>query len=530
MARTGLLLTTGLLVLACGRDRPTDAISSPGPDGTPPARISSLLVESTRHGVVTLKWLAPGDDEMEGQAALYDVRCAADSLTDASWEDATVLPSGSPRRGGLYERLSTLGLGDGVWFFGIKAADEVPNWSALSNVVRATVADDYAPARVKDLRVTGVTATTVDLAWTAPGEDSTYGRAARYELRFLPRSMNASEWEAARIAPGPPAPDSAGTAQVFTVSGLHPDSLYYFAVKTADEIPNWSGISNVVPGMILWRLTTSSEPSFGARLPSWSPDGGRIAFAADWDPQPDQRKTQIYVSPSEGGRGVRYTSFEEQANAVRWSPDGTRLSMIGYRFEPTQTFVELWVMDALPGASHTVIADPGSMRFLNTPPAWSPDGRWIAYTVWFWESHRGEVRIVPSAGGVSRLVAEGLPFNGVDWSRDGTQLVYSAGTGGSLSALWIAPAAGGEPVRLTDGQARDIHPAWSPDGARIAFASNREGGSDIWVVPASGGIPRRVTLDGAEKYGPSWSPDGKLIAFTAADTSGITDVWIASVK
>src|SRR5689334_1670395 len=62
-----------------------------------------------------------------------------------------------------------------------------------------------------------------------------------------------------------------------------------------------------------------------------------------------------------------------------------------------------------------------------------------------------------------------------------------------LGDLWIANENGSGVTRLTDNQARDVFPRWSPDGSSIAFSSNREGNYDVYVIPASGGKPRQLT-------------------------------------
>jgi Tol biopolymer transport system component len=68
-------------------------------------------------------------------------------------------------------------------------------------------------------------------------------------------------------------------------------------------------------------------------------------------------------------------------------------------------------------------------------------------------------------------------------------------------------------------------PRWSPDGQRIAFASQaEEGKSDIWTIDADGGSPRRLTLDPGNENTPSWSRDGRWIYFVS-DRSGADEIW-----
>ena len=89
----------------------------------------------------------------------------------------------------------------------------------------------------------------ITLTWTAPGDDGNTGRAAAYEIRYsdLPISGQdtTSWWNAATSVGSVPAPQSAGARESFTVNGLQTGGVYYFAIRTMDEVPNTSGYSNV---------------------------------------------------------------------------------------------------------------------------------------------------------------------------------------------------------------------------------------------------------------------------------------------
>jgi TolB protein len=78
---------------------------------------------------------------------------------------------------------------------------------------------------------------------------------------------------------------------------------------------------------------------------------------------------------------------------------------------------------------------------------------------------------------------------------------------------------------LTTDPANDLRPAWSPDGALIAFHSMRSGNNDIWVMDADGGNQRQLTRDPGDDRRPAWSPDGAWIAFDS-DRSGNRDIWV----
>ena len=159
-----ILLCVGFaLILLVGCDN--EGTKPNGNDTTPPGKVTSLAVTSPPGRLVTLTWMAPGDDGTEGQASAYRIRYATVPLTDQKWDSATAVSSApTPKPAGQAERVDVDGLADGTWYFALKTGDEAGNWSSLSNVVSAEVADAVAPGRVTDLRLAGVTENRVTLA------------------------------------------------------------------------------------------------------------------------------------------------------------------------------------------------------------------------------------------------------------------------------------------------------------------------------------------------------------------------------
>jgi Tol biopolymer transport system component len=131
-----------------------------------------------------------------------------------------------------------------------------------------------------------------------------------------------------------------------------------------------------------------------------------------------------------------------------------------------------------------------------------------------------------NASAAAREVARGAGafdlLEGVAWTSAG-QLVYAGVESGNLD-LWRLDPETGARTRLTSDPAEDFHPAVSPDGRTVVFASTRSGTSAIWATPIDEERPRRLSA-GGDRW-PSWSPDGRWVAFQRgfADTA-IEAVW-----
>jgi chitodextrinase len=136
-----------------------------------------------------------------------------------------------------------------TYYFAMKTADEVPNWSGISNVITKTTAaapDIIRPAALNNVQVTGSTETSLALRWTATGDDSLTGTATSYDVRYSTSPITAANWASATQATGEPAPVAAGGTQNFTVTGLTRQTTYYVAIKVIDDGGNASALSNPV--------------------------------------------------------------------------------------------------------------------------------------------------------------------------------------------------------------------------------------------------------------------------------------------
>lgn len=94
----------------------------------------------------------------------------------------------------------------------------------------------------------------VTLTWTAPGDDSLVGQATEYDIRYATFPITEGNFGTATRWSGTKLPAAPGTLEALVITGLTPSTPYWFAIKTADEVPNWSAISNVL------QLTTLAPP------------------------------------------------------------------------------------------------------------------------------------------------------------------------------------------------------------------------------------------------------------------------------
>ena len=114
--------------------------------------------------------------------------------------------------------------------------------------------DTIPPSSITNLDVSNPTSDSITLTWTAPGDDGDVGVASQYDIRYSTSPIDEGNWDTATQVVGEPAPKPAVSAESFVVTDLLPGTTYYFAIKTADEVPNWSDLSNVASG------TTSLVP------------------------------------------------------------------------------------------------------------------------------------------------------------------------------------------------------------------------------------------------------------------------------
>jgi len=250
--------------------------------------------------------------------------------------------------------------------------------------------------------------------------------------------------------------------------------------------------------------------------PQVSPDGSRIVFTRGGvDAVNDRRYSDIWIMDADGTR----KRFLVDGTSPVWSPDGTRIAYLASG-EPRGSQIFVRWMDAEGAATQITRVDrsPGNLR-------WSPDGTRIAFTMAVEDAESWTVQLPPRP-------------QGAQWTEGPkivTRLGYRADRQGfvdtSHSHIFVVPAEGGTPRRLTDGEWDHSGPEWMPDGMEIVFTSLREEDADwnwreseVYGVNVETGAIRQLTNRRGPDSGAIPSPDGDLIAYQGQDWSADTYV------
>jgi len=358
-----------------------------------------------------------------------------------------------------------------------------------------------------------------------------------------------------------------------------PDGTQVAFAWDGEKQDNWDIYVKQVGIEPPYRLTNDPAKDYS---PAWSPDGRLIAFLRDLSPG----KTAIMLIPQRGGserivaegRSLQPLPYGPY---LSWTPDSKWL--VGATSTIGQHGGGLHLYSTETGEQRT-LTNPPVEEVGDTAPAVSPDGRTLVfsrvspdfYNVTLWLLRLGES--YQPLGKEEKVQTGNMTNVGAAWLPDGREFVFGSGTGTNFG-LWriavsngaiakinldasnaFAPAISrlgnrlafatqqsdlniwrvdlkgadqkpGVPFRFISSTQTEQYPAYSRDGRRIAFMSDRSGTQEIWICDSDGSKTLQLTsFGGAAIYGPSWSPDSQNIAFAVAQKGMKEDIYVANVN
>lgn len=315
-------------------------------------------------------------------------------------------------------------------------------------------------------------------------------------------------------------------------------------------VSNHNGPYNIYVGLLNGGslVQVTNDPNLKER-PCYSPDGSTLAYArlndsGIWD---------IWDVPALGGSSRRLVLH---AKDPAWSPDGHALA---YEDLGSKT---IWTSDATGQNARQLTASEVS-DFEDTEPRFSPDGRSLAFVIRLGGGPYGELATVTlDSRKVTRLTHDGALALSPAWTPDSRFIYFASSRGGAVN-IWKIGSTGGTPEQITTGQGDDaqldasadgkrivfstfreniniarmdldskagqenfkllapdparnqIAPAYSPDGSRLAYFSNRKGveRESIWVANADGSNPAELVQDARVNVFPRWMADGEHLVY-----------------
>jgi dipeptidyl aminopeptidase/acylaminoacyl peptidase len=272
-------------------------------------------------------------------------------------------------------------------------------------------------------------------------------------------------------------------------------------------------------------ITASASGRAAAFEPAWSPDGTTLAIAHTPAVSDDDERAQIQLVQADGSGRRNLTALARGVvdSSPRWSPGGDQIVFVRYQVRRGRYSSSILIYDLRTGTERTLARQRLGPRLDQlAEPDWSPDSSQIAYTRVRLDRRsyfRPSLYAVAPDGTGQRLLARDA--QSAAFSPDGSRIAFASvrdrngTTCGSDECsyngeLYVMDASGANPRRLTHNRGNDASPDWSPDGGRIAFASDRsypEGaGFELYSVQPDGGCLTWLTNGTPESFAPDWRP------------------------
>lgn len=382
--------------------------------------------------------------------------------------------------------------------------------------------DTTPPAAVGDLIVVEnlTTHNTMTLNWTAPGDDDNTGTASTYDLRYMERSRS-FDWETATPVSGEPSPGVAGSQESYTATGLDEATEYTWALKTADEVPNWSAMSNTAVDTTLGSLiVTAAQAGWYAIVDATT--GEDLAHV---NPGLQQRgepclgfqgRTLFILSPTgPGGANVAIYQCEPFTGAgITAITDDTALSVKQFDGSPVAPKIVFSAEDTDNWVQHiytmgydrdtpvqltttdemVTIPGVGSARILSaTKPSWSPDGTQIAFVAYMRSiepilAYNGMLVMDATGANKSVIYVQQLEESHYDtpcWTADGNYVAFMEQNPTNTGVMFVSMSSGSAYNLWDDLDVAAFAPdmlTMDPWHMRVCVYYNYPSGSNIWVA------------------------------------------------
>ena len=288
------------------------------------------------------------------------------------------------------------------------------------------------------------------------------------------------------------------------------------------------------PDELATRLTDHrKDDSFTNIMPAVSPDGQKIVFLSDRSGYDDlylmsALDGKILRRLVKGQRSQDFESFHSLRSAISWSPDGKHVAFVSKRKDRDV----INIVEAQSGKRSKRISPNFDSIFY---PAFSPDGRALAF-VGANDGRPGVFVLNLDDEDIEAVTMGALEYSGPAWSPDGKSVAFSCIAPGKLDSLdiftrmgplnrpdrdvYLARIEDGSLERVTSCSSEDVSPVWAPDGNKMLFVSDRNGGYNLFAYDFADSTTTQLTDVLGGIFNPSWSAKGDRLAYSCFNAAG----------